>query len=198
MTLIGGDADHRIAAHAAAVLAGVDPGAGIVVVARGVVGCRRIGAQTRPRIARAGHVTLIGGRADDRIRTDACACLSAIALRTGVAVSTRAAIRLCRVGAQTRARIARASHVTLIEGGADNGIAANAAAALAAVGLRTGVAVSARAAVRLCRIGAQTRTGIARAGHVTLIGCRADDRIRTDACACLAAIALRTGVAIIA
>src|SRR5207244_5829047 len=51
-------------------------------------------------------------------------------------------------GAAARRGVARARHVALVEGGAGDGVAPDAAPALAGVGLRAGVAVVARRPVR--------------------------------------------------
>src|SRR5262249_27370000 len=88
--------------------------------------------------------------------------------------------------------------VALIEGGADDGVGPDAAARLAGVGLRAGVAVVADAAVRLLRVGAHAARRIADTGLVALIDGRTDDRVRSRADARLAGVGLRAGIAVVA
>src|SRR5206468_1283466 len=95
-------------------------------------------------------------------------------------------------------RITGAGVVALILGGADDGVAARAAAALAGVGLRAGVAVVAGGAVGLRRVRADAARRIAGAGVVALILGGADDGVGAGAGAALAGVGLRAGVAVVA
>src|SRR5439155_4313587 len=70
--------------------------------------------------------------------------------------------------------------------------------ALAAVGLRAGVAVVARGAVAGVRVGAQAGGGVAGAGDVALVERGADDGVGAGAGAVLAGVGLGAGVAVVA
>src|SRR5439155_1470197 len=141
VTLIEGFADDRVRPRADACLAGVALGAGVAVVAGRAVGRVRVGAGAARRIADAGNVTLIEGRADDRVRSRADARLAGVALRAGIAVGAGATVRLVRVGAGAARRIAGAGIVTLIEGRAHDGVFAPTNTRPAGVGLGAGIAV---------------------------------------------------------
>src|SRR5439155_1553508 len=117
--------------------------------------------------------------------------LAGVALRTGVPVRAGAAVRLVRVGADAARGIAGARDVTLIEGGADDGVRPDAGAGLAGVGLRASAAVVAGGSVGLVRGGAG-------AGDVALVERAADDRVRPRTGAGLAGVALRASVAVAA
>src|SRR5262249_38094481 len=155
--------------------AGIGLGTGIAVGASAAVGDVRIGADAARRVADAGDVALIEGRADDGVRPDARAGLAGVALRAGIAITAGAPVRLVRVGAEAARRIADAGVVALIERGADDGVRPDARAGLAGVGLGTGIAIGARAAVGDVRIGADAARRIADAGDVALIDGRAHD-----------------------
>src|SRR5206468_7845049 len=88
--------------------------------------------------------------------------------------------------------------VALILGGADDGVRARAAAALAGVRLGTGVAVTAGGAVGHGRVRADAGRRIAGARIVALILGGADDGVRADAPADLAGVGLGAGVAVAA
>src|SRR5262249_51773420 len=66
VALIRRGAAHRVGADAGAGMAAVALGAGVAVVAARAVGLRRVRADTRLRVAGAGRVALVGGRARDR------------------------------------------------------------------------------------------------------------------------------------
>src|SRR5207249_1461858 len=114
VTLIGGRADHRIAAAADARLADVAPRAGIRVVAEAAVGLGGVGARAGRRVAGSGEVALIGGRADGRIAAAADARVAGIGLGARVAVVARVAVRPRRVGAGPRHGITDACLVTVV------------------------------------------------------------------------------------
>src|SRR5213078_3431269 len=107
-------------------------------------------------------------------------------------------IRLRRVRALAARRITGAGVVALILGGADDGVGARAAAALAGVGLRAGVAVVVGGAVGLRRVRAEAARRITGAGVVALILGGADDGVGARAAAALAGVGLRAGVAVVA
>src|SRR6185503_700752 len=106
----------RALAHAA--LADVGLRTGVAVVARRVVVLDRVRAHPGGRIAFAEEVTLILHDADHRIAALADAALAGIGLRASVIVRADRAVRLFRVRAQSRRRIARSRIVTLILRGA--------------------------------------------------------------------------------
>src|SRR5262249_21567348 len=157
-------ADDRVRARADAGLAAVALGAGIAVVAARTVGGRRIRALAALRIARAGHVTLIEGGADDRISPRADAGLAAVALGAGAALVTRRAAGGGGVGALAALRVAGAGGGALVGGGADDRLAADAAAGLAGIAGRAGVAVAAGGPVGGDRVGALAVLRVAGAG----------------------------------
>src|SRR5262249_31086846 len=156
---------------------GIGPRAGIAVVAVRAVGLRGLGAPAGGGIARAGHVTLIGGRARDRIAAGADAAVAGVDLRAGIAVVAGCAVGSGRTGARTGARIARARIVALIRCGAGDRIPTGADAGLARVGPRAGAPVVAGRAVRLLRVRAGAGGRIAGSHVVTLVEHGADDRI---------------------
>src|SRR5262249_44462964 len=153
-------------------------GAGIAVGAGAAVRLGRVRAGAVRRIAGAGVVALVEGRADDGVRPDAGGAPGRVGLRAGVAVGAGAAVRLGRVRAGAVRRIAGAGVVALVEGGADDGVRPDAGAGLAGVGLGAGVAVGAGAAVGLGRVRAGAVRRIAGAGIVTLVEGGADDGVR--------------------
>ncbi len=97
MTLVQRRAGHRVGAGAASTLAGVGPGAGVRVVARGPVGFHRIGASPRGRIAGPGVVALIERRAGHRVRPLADAVLARVGAGAGVAVAASGPVGKHRV-----------------------------------------------------------------------------------------------------
>src|SRR5439155_9953824 len=162
------------AADAALARAGV----GVVAVVAG--GARRpvvrggVGAGARRGVARARRVALVEGGAGDGV-ADAAPALAGVGLRAGVAVVARRPIGRGGDGAAARRGVACARRVALVEGGAGDGVA-DAAPALAGVGLRAGVAVVARRPIGRGGVGAAARRGVARARHVALIEGGAADR----------------------
>jgi hypothetical protein len=92
--------------------------------------------------------------------------------------------------ASSRTRIAGARHVTWVGRDAGYGIATDARAALARVGLRASASVIARGPVCESRVGANPRRRVARPNPVTLVLGRARDRTRTNARAGLARVTL--------
>src|SRR5437773_2063680 len=104
VALIGGAADDRLAARAGARLARVVPRARIPVVACGAVGLRGIGADTRPRVADARLVAMVGGATDDRLAARAGARLARVVPRAGIPVVARTALGCRWIGAFTARR----------------------------------------------------------------------------------------------
>ncbi len=88
--------------------------------------------------------------------------------------------------------------MALIRRGAGDRVCSDARASLAAIRLRTGIVVITRGAIGRIGIAAHTRCRIARTCHVALIRRGADDGVCSDARASLAAIHLRTGIAVVA
>src|SRR2546427_522981 len=148
------------------------------------------------RIADSGDVALIEGRAEDGVRPDAAARLAGVALGAGIAVGAGRADGRRGGGAGGARRMADPCNMTLIEGGADDGIRPDAGALLAGVPLGASIAVGAGAAVRLVRVGARAARRIADSGDVALVERRADDGVRPDAAARLAGVGLGTGIAV--
>src|SRR5262249_39177096 len=92
-------------------------------------------------------VTLVEGRAHDRIATGAHPTLARIGLRAGVAVDAPRPVGLGGVRADAGQRVARPRDVTLVLGGAYDRVGAGADPVLARVGLRAGATVRAGRAV---------------------------------------------------
>src|SRR5439155_1661370 len=133
--------DGRGRPPAAPALAGLARGAGVVVVARAAVRLVRVRAHARRRVTRARDVALIERRAGDgRGRAPAAAALAGLARGGGVVVVARAAVRLDRVRAHARGRVARLRYVTLFRGRAVDGRGRAPAAAVLA-GLARGAGV---------------------------------------------------------
>jgi len=183
------------------------PGAGARLTAIGLrtrvsVGAgRAIGqwggrAHAGARVASAGSVTLVGGRTNHRTRAYTGPSLTAVALRTGVSVATGGSVRLLRVRAYPRRRVARADAVTLVLGGAGDRACPDATAGLTRVALGASVAVGAGAAVGLAWVRAHPRGGRTNADAVTLVLRGTYDRVGSHADPSLAAVGGRTGVAI--
>src|SRR5207253_1737832 len=189
-------AGDGVARDAAAALAGVGLRAGVAVVARRPVRRRGGGAAARRGVARARHVALVEGGAGDGVAPDAAPALAGVGLRAGVGVVAGRPVRRRGVGAAARRGIARARHVALVEGGAGDGVAPDAAPTLAGVGLRAGVAVVAGRPVRRRGVGAAARRGVARARHVAPLRGSAVDGVAPDAAPALAGVGLRAGVAV--
>src|SRR5207248_658893 len=103
--------------------------------------------------------------------------LAGIGQRTGVAVVTRRAVRLSRVRAEARGRIAGACDVALIRGRTGDGVAARAGSRLTGIRLGTRVAIVTGRAVGLVRVGAEAGARIACTRDVALIRGRADDGV---------------------
>src|SRR5205807_2314274 len=160
--------------------AGVALRAVIAVVTGCAVGLDGVAAGARRGIAGARRVTLVGGRAHDRVRAHAGAPLAGVALRAVIAVVAGCAVGLDGVAAGARRRIAGAGRVALVGGDAHDWIRAHAGAALAGVGPGARVAVVAALAVRLIVTAASSRGGVAGAGGVALVA-RTHDRIRAHA-----------------
>src|SRR5262249_21762866 len=117
-------ADDRVRPHARAAPAPVARRARRARVARPGNRRRRAGAVAGARIADAGIVALVGGRADDGVGAHAGAALAGVGLRAGVAVGTRDAIGLGRIGAGAGGGRADAGIVALVARGADHGVGA--------------------------------------------------------------------------
>src|SRR5437016_5506663 len=196
--MVDGACALPIPPDAAPALAGIGLRAGVAVVARRPVGRRGGGAAARRGVARARHVALVEGGAGDGVAPDAARALAGVGLRAGVAVVARRPVGRRGGGAAARRGVARARHVALVEGGAGDGVAPDAAPALAGVGLRADVAVVARRPVGRRGGGAAARRGVARARHVALVEGGAGDGVAPDAAPALAGVGLRAGVAVVA
>src|SRR5207253_6209322 len=159
VALVRGSADDGVRAGAGAGLAGVALRAGVAVVAGHTVRGRRVRADAARRVADAGDMTLILGRADDRVRADAGAAEAGAALGAEVAVLAGREIGERRVRAPGRriAAVGGAGVVVVTVGWRPP----DAAPARAGVGRGAGVAVVARrrvvrvrtAGCRVARVG---------------------------------------------
>src|SRR5439155_1084108 len=102
--------------------------------------------------------------------------LAGLAPSAGIVVVARAAVRLVRVPAHARGRVAHPRHVTLVERRAGDGRGrAPAGPALAGLARGAGVVVVARGAVRLVRVRAHAGGRVTRARHVALVEGRAGE-----------------------
>src|SRR4029077_13966404 len=153
---------------------------------------------TRDGVTDAGHVARVLRRADDGRPGRAAPGLACVRCGAGIAVTARASIRLRRVRAQTRRRIARADGVTLVLGRAHDPVRPRTHADLTGVGARAGAPVVARCAVGRGRIGARAGRRIAGAGDMTLVARRAGGGAAADAYAVDAHVDLGARVAVVA
>src|SRR5439155_12253825 len=160
----GAAVPRRPAAHASR--AGVAHGAEGAIVARRSVDLRGVRARPGEGVTGPGVVTLIGGRAGDRIAAPADARLADVAPRAGIRVVAGAAVGLGGVRARAGRRVAGAGVVTRVGRSADDRIRADAGAALAGVGPGARIAVVAARTVLLRRIRARARAGITGPGAV--------------------------------
>src|SRR5205814_862959 len=172
--------------------------ASVAVVACAAVGARGIGADAARGVAGPGVVTLVRWRADDGVPARARTCLAGVRARARAVVVAGRAVRLGRVRARAGRRVARADVVTLVLGGAGDGVRAGAGACLARVRARARAVVVARRAVRLGWVRAHAGRRIARADVVALVLGSAGDGVRAGARAGLARIGARAGVAVVA
>src|SRR5205807_197233 len=144
-------------------------------------GDRGVGAAARRGVARARHVALVEGGAGDGVAPDAAPALAGTGLRAAVAVGARRPAGRRGGGAAARRGVARARHVALVEGGAGDGVAPDAAPALAGIGLRARRASDPGRAAGDRGVGAAARRGVARARHVALVEGGAGDGVAPDA-----------------
>src|SRR6185503_13733095 len=173
--------------------------AGVAVVARRAVALRRVGADSRARVADADDVALVHCSTHDVVHAGARAALTGVGLRARIAVVAGRAVGLLRVGARARGDVADALGVALIRRRADHRIGSRAHARHTDVCLQAHVAlVVAAGAVGLERIGADAGRRIARADLVAVVERRAGHRIGAFADAALAAVGRRTQVAVVA
>src|SRR5207247_7588625 len=103
-------------------------GTGIAVVAGADLARRRVRARPRGGITGAGGLTLVGSGAGDGVAARAHAALAGVGLRAPIAVVADAAVGLRRAPARPRAGVPGAGGVTLVVGGAADGVAAAAEA----------------------------------------------------------------------
>src|SRR5439155_1482368 len=100
-------------ARACAAEASIADGAAVAVVAGGPVLPGGLAAPPRRGVARPRVATLDHRRADGGLGAHAGRALAGLARGAGVAVVARGAVRLVRVRAHARGRVARPRHVTL-------------------------------------------------------------------------------------
>src|SRR3990167_754650 len=122
MALIQRGTDNGVCTVARTALTGVGLRAGIPVIARGSIRLRWITANPRRRVAGPHIVALIQRRADNGVCTVARTALAGVGLRTGIPVTARGPIRLFRITANPRRRVAGSGIMALIQSRADNGI----------------------------------------------------------------------------
>ena len=94
VALVTCGAGHGIRARTNTCLTSVGLGTSVAIVASGAVLFRRIRANARGRIARAGVMTLVARRAGNRIGAYANSGLTRVSLGTGIAIVTRTTICL--------------------------------------------------------------------------------------------------------
>ncbi len=191
-------ARHWIAARARPCQTGIRLRAKIAVATCSAVRLVRIRANARGHIANAYVMALIERRARNGVGAGACTSQTCIRLRTSIAVITRRAVRLVRIGASARGRIANAYVMALIERRTRHRISTIACTGQTRVRLCASIAVIACCAVGLVRIRANPRRRIACAHIVALIERRARHRISTIACTGQTRVRLRARIAIIA
>ena len=198
VALVDRSADDRICPDTGTCLAGVTLCAPIAVIARRPIGCHWIGAEAGRRVAHACRMAVIEGGANDRVCASASSSLTGIGKRAEVAVIAQCSVGCRWIGTEPGRRIAQAGKVTLIEGGADDGIGAGADSRLTGVGERAEVGIVARCSIGRRWVGTETGRGIADAGKVTLVEGGADDGIRAATEAFLARVDSRAEISVIA
>src|SRR5262249_11283862 len=118
--------------------------------------------------------------------------------RARITIVACAAVWFGRIRARPRRGVARAHVVALVRCRAGDWARAGAGARLAGSALCAGIPVVAWAAVRLWRVRARARRWIARTRVVALVRRGARHGIDANAHTCLAGVALRAGVAVVA
>ena len=190
-----GGAGHRLPGEALPLGAIIPDRAGVAVIA----GCAEVELRVRAlagwRIAHSNRVTLVLGRADNRVSADA---LAGVTLGAEIPVVAGGSVRLIRIRALPGLRIADARVVALILRGALHRIRTVANAREAEIGLRASIPVVAGRTIRFLGIRALPGLRVARSGSMTLIERGADDRVTAYADAVLAGIGLGTGIPVVA
>lgn len=189
-------ANDWICTGARAGLARIRRCACIAIIAGLSIRSVRYAAHARSRIACAGEMALIDRRARDGVCPNTRTRLARVHLRTCAAVVACGAVRSVRIVALPRDGIARTRDVTLIQCCAGDRVRPKACAGLARVAGGADVGIAAYGTVDGIGIAALTVHRIADACDVTLIQCGANDCIRSDARARLAAVRFRAGVVI--
>ena len=128
---------------------------------------------------------------------NACPVRASVVSRAGIVVVTRCSVWRIRVRTCAGLWITCAGDVTLITRCTRDWIGTDAGSRLARIGLRASIPVGARSAVCCVRVRASSGGRITRPGSVTLIACRASNRIGTCTDSRLTTVALRAGIAIV-
>jgi hypothetical protein len=176
VALVKGRADYRVCPGAEAGQAFVDEGAGIVVVAAGVFGKARVGADASCRVAFPGDVALVKGRADYWAGPGAEAGQAFIDEGAGIVVVAVGIFGKARVGADASCRVAFPGDVALVKGRAYDRVCPCAEAGQAFVDEGAGIVVVAVGVFGKARVGADASCRVAFSGDVALVKGRADDR----------------------
>src|SRR5439155_507760 len=188
-------ADDGVPAPESTRPAGVGLGAGIAVIADGAV---RPGSGVAAVAGLVAHPRVAGVSRRRAIARSPTADTRGAGVVHGAEETIIAgrAVGLVRVGTGTVRRIADPGDVALVARGADDGVGPDAAARLAGVGLRAGIAVGAGAAVGLVRVGAGAARRVAASCRVALVQGGADDGVSPGAGVGLAGVGVREGFAV--
>src|SRR5262249_12482051 len=130
VALIERRAHDRVATDTGSRLTRVGPGARVAVGAGAAIGLGGVRAGPRRRGAGSGHGALIGRRAHDGVGPDTRAGLTRVGARARVAVVARRPVRFDRIRAEPGGRCTCPGQMTLVGGGADDGVRADAGAPL--------------------------------------------------------------------
>src|SRR5206468_392822 len=130
------------------------------------VGLGGVAAGARRGIAGARRVTLVGGRAHDRVRARAGTGLAGVGLRAVIAVVAGCAVGLGGIAAGARRGVAGAGRVALVGGRAHDWIRARAGAGLTGVRYTALFRSVTGCAVGLGGVAAGARRGVAGARRV--------------------------------
>ena len=143
-------------------------------------------------------MTLVRGCASHRITARANARLADIRLRAGIAIVAGRAICFGRVGTGAGVGVEGASHMTLVQGGANHQGAYASTIPVADISLRGRISIVAGRADGLWGMGAGASSRVASSSFITLIGGGANHGVAARADTGLAGVRLRAGVAVIA
>ena len=198
MALIQCRTYHGICSHTRASRARIRLRASIAVTAKRSIRFIWIGTHARHRTTNAHVVALIQCGTNNGHCTRASACDARIHLRAAIVVSAYRTVRLVRIRAHTRHRIARARNMALIQRCARHRVRPSARSCQTRIRLRTPIRVITRRTIRLVRIRAHARHRITRARNVALVQRGTRHRVCPRARTSRATIRLRASIAVIA